>query len=96
VSSVDLACTKAVPVAWSTVSTGSRWVGWSRRRPDGVITRFSSIRGARWTFWRSPSAVIAPVYDGRDEPHHGNEDERHPHRVDFVKQHAIAAFSLAS
>jgi hypothetical protein len=73
--------------------------------PDGWVglveglTAWALFRVYPWArrmFRRSSSAVIAPVYDGSDEPHHGNEDEHDPHRVDFVKQHRIAAFSFAS
>jgi hypothetical protein len=60
---------------------------WARFRVDS--------RGAMHVLAVS-SAVIAAVYDRSDEPHHGNEDECDPHWVDLVKQHVIAAFSVAS
>jgi len=42
------------------------------------------------------SAIIAPVDDRGDEPHHGNEDEYERDGVDEVSQHVIAAASFVA
>jgi hypothetical protein len=69
------------------------WVGLVEGLVARTTSRLSAARDG-CCVWSS-SAIIAPVDDGSDEPHHGNEDECDPHRVDFVKQHGIATFSLA-
>jgi hypothetical protein len=68
---------RAVPAAWSAVIRYWWPDGWVYP-VEGLVARASRRIypwGARWMLCWSSSAIVAPVYDGSNQPHHANEDE---------------------